>query len=297
MDTVLNMKAFLATARAGNFTAAARVLGVAPSIATKRVTQLERQIRGRLFDRSTRQVKLTALGERYLPVVQALVSDFDKTLSIMSDARPRVEGHVRVKCPTTMSYSFLSELFARFQKQNPMISMDIILYDRPVNPIEEGLDIAIGGAPVSFGNVIDIPFCPLRNRIYASPSYLEKAGRPAHPREIAGHACLNFFPNGTIWTFQTEAGQISIDTSPILSSNDLNVLLQAACNGNGVASLPQYLAADALKAGRLEVLLKDFPIPETWIKALVPASRIHQPPVQALLSFLREELSAFVDAE
>jgi DNA-binding transcriptional LysR family regulator len=165
MDTVLNMKAFLATARSGNFTAAARVLGVAPSIATKRVTQLERQIRGRLFSRSTRQVKLTTLGERYLPVVQALVSDFDKTLSIMSDARPRVEGHVRVKCPTTMGYSFLSDAFVRFQKQNPMISMDIMLYDKPVNPVEEGLDIAIGGASVSFGNVIDIPFRPLGNRI------------------------------------------------------------------------------------------------------------------------------------
>src|SRR5690606_488779 len=297
MDTVLNMKAFLATARAGNFTSAARVLGVAPSVATKRVTQLEQQIRGRLFDRSTRQVKLTTLGERYLPVVRALVSDFDKTLSIMSDARPSVEGHVRIKCPTTMSYSFLGDLFVRFQKQNPMISMDIILYDRPVNPLEEGFDIAIGGAPVSFGNVIDIPFCPLRNRIYASPSYLAHAGRPAHPRELSDHACLNFFPNGTIWTFQIHAGKIGIGKSPIQSTNDLYVLLNAACNGNGIASSPQYLAANAWKAGRLEVLLDDFQIPETWIKALVPAGRIHHPAVQALLAFLREELPASVAAD
>jgi DNA-binding transcriptional LysR family regulator len=295
MDTVLNMKAFLATAQAGSFSAAARVLGVAPSIATKRVTQLEQQIRGRLFSRSTRQVKLTPLGERYLPVVQALVSDFDKTLSIMSDARPRVEGHVRVKCPTTMGYAFLSDLLVRFQKQNPMISMDIMLYDRPVNPIEEGFDIAIGGATASFGNVIDVPFCPLGNRVYASPSYIREAGRPKHPRELADHACLNFFPNGPIWTFATGAGHMSIETSPIISSNDLNVLLQAACNGNGIAFLPQYLAADALKAGRLEVLLDQFSVPDVWIKALVPAGRIHQPAVQALLSFLRQELSTFAD--
>jgi len=293
MDIVSNLKAFLATAHAGNFTAAARLLGVAPSIATKRVTQLEQQIRGRLFDRSTRQVKLTALGERYLPVVHALVSDFDKTLSIMSDARPHIDGHLRVKCPTTMGYAFLNDLFVEFQRRNSKISMDVILYDKPVNPSEEGFDIAIGGATTSFGNVIDIPFCPLRYRVYASPSYIDTAGRPEHPRELISHACLNFFPNGTIWTFDTEAGQISIETSPIISSNDLNLLLKAACNGNGIAFLPQYIAAEALKAGKLEVLLQNFPIPDAWLKALVPSARIHQPAVQALVSFLRLELPKY----
>jgi DNA-binding transcriptional LysR family regulator len=292
MDIVLNLKAFLATAQAGNFTAAARLLGVAPSIATKRVTQLEQQIRGRLFERSTRQVKLTSLGERYLPVVHALVSDFDKTLSIMSDARPHVEGHIRVKCPTSMGYAFLNDLFVRFQEQNSKINMDVILYDRPVNPAEEGFDVAIGGATTSFGNVIDIPFCPLQYRVYASPSYIKATGRPEHPRELGNHACLNFFPNGTIWTFESTAGQVSIETTPTISSNDLNVLLRAACNGNGIALLPRYLAVDALTAGKLEVLFENFSVPEAWLKALVPVGRIHQPAVQAFLSFLRHELPA-----
>lgn len=290
LDTLTNLKAFLAVASSGSFSAAARQIGVAPSVVTKRIDQLEWTAKVELFARTTRRVALTEAGQRFLPRVRAAVAELEEVLLEMARPRRDLEGHLRVKVPTTLTILYLGAILARFQAEHPRLSLDVVLADRPLNPIEEGFDLAVTVFPASFSNVVDEALCPLRRVVCASPAYLSRRGMPQHPRDLVEHDILNFLPTGPIWTFESDRGPIGVEVAPKLSANDSQVLLAAACEGNGIVLLPSYVATPVLRSGELQEVLGAFPLPEIWVKALVPANRVQIPRVQALLAALRESL-------
>jgi DNA-binding transcriptional LysR family regulator len=290
MDTLLNIKAFLTTARAGSFSAAARQLGVAPSVITKRISRLEDQMDAKLFVRSTRQLLLTDVGERYLPRYQAIVGEVEEALSGASEAASSVEGHLRVKAPTTVTINYLGAILSDFQVVHPGVSLDVVLVDRSVNPIEEGYDVAIGALPVSYANVIDEPLCPYPRVLCAAPDYLESHGTPQHPRDLLDHDCLTFHATGSTWSFESPRGQINVDVRARFSANDTQVLHDIACRGRGIAVVAEYIARLSLKSKRLVPVLPDFPVTELWLKALVPQNKSRKPAMQALISHLKHEL-------
>ena len=152
--------------------------------------------------------------------------------------------------------------------------------------------IAIGAFPHSFGGVVDEPLCRLPRLLCASPAYLKTHGTPKHPRDLVDHRCLSFLPTGPEWPFEGPRGRINIQVRPYLSSNEGRVLTQSAIAGNGIALISHYLVADALRDGTLRPVLKEFPIPELWVKAAVPERRIDAAAVQALLRLLKTSLTA-----
>ena len=275
MDTLANLKAFVATADAGSFSGAARQLGLVPSVISKRIDQLEWRIRAPLFTRTTRKLTLTDVGERYLRTVKDAVRQVDDALAGMARASGELEGHIRVKVPTTLGILYLSNLLTQFLQGQPMISMDIVLADRSVNPIEEGFDIAIGARPELYGGVQDIPLYPLGRRLCSSPSYLARRGAPQHPADLESHDCLVFTTSGPRWEFESAQGLMGIDVHSKLRTND----------GGAI-----YKAEKALRKGELVEVLEDFRIPDIWLKALVPASRIELPRIRMLLDWLENNL-------
>lgn len=289
MDTLLNIKAFLATARAGSFSAAARRLGVAPSVVTKRISRLEDQMRAKLFVRSTRHLALTDVGERYLPRYQAIVGEVEDALA-GADATPGVEGHLRVKAPTTFAVVHLSAVFSDFLAAHPAVTMDLVLIDRSVNPIEENLDVALGAVPTSYANVLDEPLCPYPRVLCAAPSYLAEHGTPQHPSDLAHHDCLTFQATGTTWTFESRRGPINVEVRSRFSANDTQVLHDLACRGRGIAIVARSVVGNSIADGRLVELLPEFPVTELWFKALVPRNKVRRPAVQALLAWLKTEM-------
>src|SRR5262245_13292400 len=134
MDTLINLQAFVAVAETGSFSEAARRSGLVPSVIAKRVAQLEWRIHAPLFTRSTRKLTLTDVGERYLPELRHLVRQMDDTLNGMAQASGELEGHIRIKIPTTLGTLYLGELLNRFLQSQPCISMEVVLADRSVNP-------------------------------------------------------------------------------------------------------------------------------------------------------------------
>lgn len=291
MDTIQNLKAFMAVARTGSFSAAAREAGLATSVIAKRIDQLEGAIDAKLFVRSTRKLGLTEPGREWLTRVRAVVSDIDELMAAARHKRDELEGPLRIKAPTTLTALYLGDILAGFQNRHPRISMDIVLTDRPLNPAEEGFDIAISVFGAVYGGVIDIPLCPIQRTICSAPGYLDRRGVPLHPRELVGHDTLNFHPTGDRWLFESPRGPVSVAIHPRLSANDGQVLLAAALAGNGIALLSNYVAGPALRTGALVEVLKPFTVPEVWLKALVPENRRHVGRVQALLSVLAAAFS------
>ena len=290
MDTLANLKAFVATADAGSFSGAARQLGLVPSVISKRIDQLEWRIRAPLFTRTTRKLMLTDVGERYLRTVKDAVRQVDDALAGMARASGELEGHIRVKVPTTLGILYLSNLLTQFLQGQPMISMDIVLADRSVNPIEEGFDIAIGARPELYGGVQDVPLYPLGRSLCTSPAYLVRRGAPQHPAELESHDCLVFTTSGPRWEFESAQGLMGVDVHSKLRTNDGGAIYKAALAGSGIAVLPDYLTEKALRKGELVEVLEDFRIPDIWLKALVPASRIELPRIRMLLDWLENNL-------
>ncbi|MDB5964378.1 MAG: bacterial regulatory helix-turn-helix, lysR family protein [Polaromonas sp.] len=290
MDTLANLKAFVAVADAGSFSGAARQLGIVPSGVSKRIDQLEWRIKAPLFTRTTRKLTLTDVGERYLRTVRAVIGQVDDALAGMARSSGELEGHIRVKVPTTLGMMYLSSILYEFLQSQPMISMDVVLADRSVNPIEEGFDIAIGARPEHYGRVQDRPLCLLRRRLCASPAYLARRGTPEHPGDLMDHDCLVFTTSGTRWEFQSAQGLIGIDLRPKLYSNDGLALRQATLAGSGIALLGNYLVDASLQSGELVEVLAAFEVPGIWLKALVPADRMELPRVRMLLDWLEQHL-------
>ena len=290
MDTLANLKAFVSTADTGSFSEAARQSGLVPSVIAKRIDQLEWRIHAALFTRSTRKLTLTDVGERYLPQVRELVRQIEETLAGMAQASGDLEGHIRIKIPSTLGSLYLSEMLNEFLREQPRISMDVVLADRSVNPIEEGFDIAVGALPELYGQVKDYPLCPLRRRLCAAPSYLLRRGAPQKAAELMEHDCLVFTTSGARWEFQSPQGLVGVDVRPKLKTNDGMAIRQATMAGLGIAVLPNYLGASALAEGHIVELLPELKVPDIWLKALVPNKRKDLPRIRMLLQWLEQRL-------
>ena len=291
MDILLNIKAFLATAQTGSFSAAARQIGVAPSVITKRVGQLEWRVRSQLFERTTRKVTLTEAGEKYMPKLRLLMMDFDDTLSGIATDSGSLAGHIRVKVPTTIGLLYVGKILIAFQQNNPRISVEVVLMDRSVNPIEEGFDIAIGALTASYANAVDEPLCAYPRMLCASPAYIARKGRPEHPTDLVNHDCLVFLPTGSLWSFDSSRGAIQVGVATTFGANDGQLLLAAAHAGLGITILAKHIVKPLIQSGELVPLLENFPLSDLWLKALVPINRVNVPHVQALLLWLKLQLS------
>jgi DNA-binding transcriptional LysR family regulator len=290
VNTLLNIKAFLLVARTGSFSGAARELSVAPSVVTKRITRLEDEMGAQLFVRSTRALSLTSAGERLLPQYQRLVAELEEIIGGGTSQERGIEGHLRVKGPTTLTSLYLAGIISDFHVKHPGLTFDIVLLDRSVNPLEEGFDLVVGALPASYPNVVDVPLCPYQIVVCASPGYLEAKGRPEHPTDLIEHDCLTSVLLGTTWLFEREPSALSVEVRSKLHANDTRVLRDAARRGIGIAAIPRFLAEEDLRQGTLVAVLEPFPVPVFWLKALVPRMKMGKPAVHELVTYIKSRM-------
>jgi len=287
-DSLLNMKAFLATARTGSFSEAGRQLGVAPSVITKRVGQLEWSLKATLLRRSTRRLALTEVGERYLDVIRQIVRDYDEMAKGIMRSPNELEGQLRIKAPASPMVIDLAQLLSSFQIRYPRVTLDAVLVDRTVNPVEEGFDIVLTMMPSSFDGVLEEPLHVFERVLCAAPSYLARRGHPRHARDLVNHDCIVFSPIGPSWTFEGPNGVATVTVRPHLVTNNGALVIDSLCAGSGVAIASRTAVADRLKSGALVELLPELQVPDLWVKALVPATRSNLARVQTLLGSLRD---------
>lgn len=294
MDTLANLRTFVAVAKYGGFSDAAKQLDVVPSVVAKRISQLEGEMGTRLFQRSTRRVQITEAGLQLRARVPGLLAEFDDVVRSVQRDDGKLEGHLRVMAPTTLTLMRLGKTLGAFMARHERITMEVALVDLSSNPEEQSFDLAISGRTASYEGVIDVPLCSTHPRLVASPAYLAARGAALnHPRELIEHKCLVFSPSGKRWNFQSSRGVQSVEVTPHLLADDNLTLLHAAVLGMGVAVLPGYVAADAIRDGTLQLLLPAYPPQDTWFRAYVPKRRMRLARVQALVDWITRDLSQF----
>jgi DNA-binding transcriptional LysR family regulator len=288
MDSIENMKAFLMVSQTQSFVDAARRLRVAPSIVTKRVSQLEWQLHAPLLKRTTRSVHLTEAGERQLATIQRIVRDFEELRASDAEQPGAVEGNLRISAPAALTTVFLAPTLAAFRQAHPGVTLELVVLDRSVNPIEEGFDVSLAVLSATYDRVSEEIFRSYPRIACAAPAYLAKHGAPAHPRDLAHHLCIAFAPAGSVWTFAGAKGPTSVAIRPAVTSNDSRVVIAMIREGAGIGVASEPTVQDDLRDGRLVPVLPGYRLPDLSLKAFVPETRLHLARVQAFLAHLRE---------
>jgi LysR family transcriptional regulator for bpeEF and oprC len=290
MNSLQQIAAFAETAKHGSFAAAARETGQAPSTLAKAVSRLEQRLGVKLFHRTTRQVGLTADGERLFHRCQRLLAEVDELQVEASGVRASVTGTLRIDLPIVLGRRQVMPVLARLAREHPALSLDVRLSDGYADLVKEGIDAAIRVGALADSTLVSRPLGVQAMVLVASPAYLAERGTPRRLELLEAHDALVFRMPSTgkdrPWRFRRKGEDVELRPASRVRVNDGEGLVQAALLGQGVAQLPDYFVREELARGDLvEVLpgLRPAPIP---ISVVYPGARLVPQRVRVLVEAL-----------
>jgi len=298
MDRLGAMRLFVAIADAGSLSAAGRRLGMPLTTVSRKLAALEEALGARLVTRTTRALALTEPGRNYLEACRRILEELEAAEARLSGEQSAPQGELAITAPVVFGRLHVLPVVDAYLRQFPRVSARLLLLDRPVDLLEEGLDIAIRIGALADSSLIATRVGAVRNVVCASPGYLKAHGAPKAPEQLAAHDCITFsgLPIGHRWTAWHGKGKKRIAIRPRLVVNTAEAAVDAAIAGLGITRVLSYQAARAIADGQLKVIL------ETWDTAEIPVSILHredrlaQPKVQAFVAFaataLRRRLQA-----
>ena len=266
MDRFLGMQVFVAVGEEQSFAAAARRLGLSPPMVTRTIGALEQQLGVKLLQRTTRIVRLTNAGARYLLDCKRLLSEVDDAEQALSGSQTELRGPLAITASVMFGRLFVAPILLEFLEQHPKVDGRAVLVDRVVDLIEEGLDVGVRIAHLADASFTAIRVGAVRQVLCASPAYLKRHGVPRTPRDLQEFDAISFAADREtpVWSFGAGKRAVSVRPRSRLLVNSSEVAMQAAVAGAGLTRVLSYMAAAELKAGRLRVILSDFepePIP------------------------------------
>jgi DNA-binding transcriptional LysR family regulator len=286
------MRIFVRVAELGSFSALALQLGVARSVVTRQVAALEAHLGAKLLARSTRRLSLTSAGAVYLEKCRVILNLVEVAETGLAEERQTPRGLIRLSLPLVYSLKHLAPLLLEFSRLYPEVALDMDFSDRRSNLIQEGIDMAVRiTSRLEPGDVVR-RLGSGRMVVVASADYLARHGEPRHPSELIHHQCLGYTAsaNSQRWSFMLGGKPELFSIRSRLQANNGDVLLKAAVAGLGIACEPLFSAGELLGSGALTEILKEFPIPELGIYAVLPGNRHVPHRLRVLMDFLLERL-------
>lgn len=282
MDRVEAMSVFAEVADRGSFADAARHLHRSPAAVTRAVADLEARLGVRLLNRTTRAVSLTEAGQRFLTGARRVLGDLAEIEQAAAGQGSAPRGELRVTAPIMFGRLHVLPLVTEFLTQFPEVSVRLMLIDRPVDLVEEGIDVAIRIGVLANTSAIATRVGSLPRVVVAAPDYLARRGSPAAPDQLGAHDVIAFAGIDGVerWRF---AGGIDATIRPRLIVSTADAAIEAAESGFGITRVMSYQAADALSRRSLIRLLQTYEGDDLPVHALYPDGR-HPPP--KLRSFL-----------
>ena len=272
-----------------SFAAAASELSLSKATVSKAVTRLEARLGARLFNRTSRRLALTDAGQKLSERAARLLADGEaaENEALAQSVAPR--GLVRLAVPMTFGVRAVAPILPQFLEAYPDVSIDLHLSDAMVDLIGEGFDAGLRIASLPDSSLIARRLCAMPRYTVASPAYLKRHGRPTHPMHLAQHRCLGYAYLSTagVWNYTNAAGeQASVRPAGPLRVNNGEALMPALIAGLGIADLPDFIVADAIASGEVEVILKDWKQTEGAVHLVMPPGGPRPARVEALADFL-----------
>ncbi len=293
-DLDLNdLKLFALVVEHGGYASAERASGVPKSRLSRRIAHLEKTLAVRLIQRSTRKFAVTDVGQNVFRHAQAMLSEAQAAQEAVQVLSAEPRGLVRVSCPVSLSQRLLSRVVPEFLIQHPKVRLQVHVSNRRVDVIEEGFDVALRVRTKldTDGDLAMRRFGEFRELLVASPIYLARHGRPVDPMALADHVTLSMSEDEARqgWELHGPDGEKrKVEIRPRLMALDFPLLMEAAMAGIGVALVPEAACADAVRAGRLEVVMPAWSLQRGIFHAVFASRRGQLPAVRSFIDHLAE---------
>jgi DNA-binding transcriptional LysR family regulator len=272
-----------------SFSGAAAELKLSKATVSKAVSRLEAKLGTRLFNRTSRRLALTDAGRSLSARAASILAEAEAAESEMLSQSSAPRGLVRLAAPMSFGVLHVAPLIPEFLALYPEVSIDLHLSDAQVDIIGEGFDAALRIAALPDSSLVARRLCDVPLYLLAAPSYLKKRGRPRHPLQLAEHSCLGYAYQLTLdtWRFQNKSGELAtVRPSGPLRVNNGDAMLPALIAGLGFGILPEFIVRDALKDGRLEVVLDDWLLPSSALHWVTPPGEPRPARIEVLGKFL-----------
>jgi len=285
------VEAFLSVAQHRSFRRAAAELGVTPSAISQAVRALEGRVGATLFIRTTRSVGLTEAGERFLSRAKPAFEELVAASEVARELGKRPAGLLRLSVPRAVVPILLEPLIASFCQAYPEVEVEIAASEELVDLAAAGFDAGIRLGQFIAADMVAVRLTPpFRFIIVGSPSYLARAGRPERPDDLRHHACLRLRrSNGALalWSLNDSGRAIEIAVSGPLIANDFPTMLGAAVEGVGLAQVPEPIAAESVRAGKLVRVLEPFAPMTPGVFLYYPSPHQMMPKLRAFIDHVK----------
>jgi len=284
MDRFGEMATFVAIIEEGSLAGAARRLGRSAPAVTRILAGLEQRLGARLLQRTTRRLAATDAGQRFFQGCQRLLAELGDVEQAAA-GEGVVRGRLRITAPAMFGRLHVAPIVNAFLGQFPDVQVELMLVDRVVDMIEDGVDVAVRIGHLADSSLIVRRVGAVRRVLCASPRYLKRAGAPQTPRDLAGHDVVAFAGIGSpeAWRFRAGTRGITVAIKPRLTVNQADAAVAAALDGRGVTLVLSYQVAELVRARRLTVLLEAFEPEPLPVQLVYPGHRLVAPSVRAFL--------------
>ncbi|WP_266159418.1 LysR family transcriptional regulator [Dyella silvatica] len=295
MDLLAAMRIYVRVVERGSMSAAARDLGLGQPAVSERIERLEQHLGTRLLRRNTRAVSITDVGMLFYERSKRVLEAAEAAQAVVTQDDKTLRGTLRIAAPQGLGEVVLPLLLLRMREQHPQLNIDLLLNDRVVDPVTEGVDISLRLGPPGEGNFVARKLGHVRRVLVAAPSYLARHGIPNKPYELAAHPFIRvtgLFNDGQLPLLGARQAMVQAPVSVAWSASHWRPVHTLLLAGAGIGVLQAPVCAEAIADGQLKPLLPDYQVPGFDLHALFPAARPIPPKTRAVLALLDAHLAA-----
>lgn len=297
IDQLNGLLALKVVADTRNFKTAAEMLGVSPSAVSQTIKQLEQRLGVALLARTTRSTSLTGAGERFLNQAGPALDQVLAALEDVGTFAKQPSGLLRINLPRQIYSFYLAPMIASFMQKHPEITLDLTFDDQQSEDFEKGYDARVLLSDILADDLAALKlFGPVRFAVAASPEYLDKAGRPEHPKDLLSHNCIRprCFGESVYdrWEFEHQGKEFQVQVKGSLIVNDAYLMLNAAADGVGMVYVMEDAITDMVRDGKLEIVLKQYAASSAGFYLYYPNPSQVLPKLRAFIDHIKNEQRA-----
>lgn len=293
MDQLGAMRAFVRVVQMGSFSAAAREQDTTQATISKKVAALEKKLGAKLLSRTSRELSLTEVGADYYENCVIILSELDEAEAQVRSQIALPSGVLRVAAPVVFGRQFMAPILVEFLNAYPEIKVDLMLNDKHIDLIADGVDVAIRAKQLEDSTLVARHLFNNPLVVVASPEYLQKNTKPQNPDELKNHNCIvySMLKSINIWHFEQGNNNISVPVTGSFRCDNGDVILQLVLDGAGIAQLPVWMVDEHIRSGKLAMVLEGYISKPLPFNAIYPQNRYVPLKVRCFIEYLKQKLA------